>query len=119
MRDRGYYYTECISEAICDHDISKELSVEQIEDLAEHISGWVTGAVENESQAFGRDVADSNLRAQKDREEKDLKKALIREENAVWCDRCNGTGRIRIDGPCHYSMSDCYKCKGTGKIYNS
>lgn len=117
MKDRNDYYTECISEAICEHEISKELSAEQIEDLADHISDCVTCAVENESMAFGWDIADANLSAAKDREKEKLKEELRKEQSAVWCGECKGTGRIRTYGPSHYADMDCYKCNGKGKLY--
>jgi len=118
MNDKTDYYIECVECSLCDNGFEKEYSAEQIADIANHVGADVAAASEHYDQAFGYDVADANLRGDKERELKKLKEQLEKEKNAVFCERCNGTGQIRIDGPCHYSMSDCYKCKGKGKIYD-
>lgn len=116
--DVSDYYTECVECSLYDNGFGEELSKEQIADIACHVGADVAVATQHESQAFGWDVADSNLAGEKKREKERLEKELQRERNASFCHACKGTGKIRIDGPCHYTDETCHKCKGTGKIYN-
>ncbi len=46
---------------------------------------------------------------------KRLEKALTAEREKVTCRECKGTGTIHSQGPYHGSISQCDKCRGTGR----
>lgn len=72
-------------------------------------------SAENQSMAFGWDVADANLSAYRNLEMDELRKALQREKDKVHCRECNGRGRIEILAGPWVSNSQCWKCNGEGR----
>jgi DnaJ-class molecular chaperone len=99
------YWKECISEAL--DDIGVSLTDGQITALG----SWIEGAHENHGTATGQECIPNPLVTEND----NLQKELDREKSKVICTACDGTGVIRIDGPCHFSTSSCWKCNGEGR----
>ncbi len=106
------YWEECVAEAFEDAKI--QASDEQVNIVA----SWIESAHDNYGMAFGHDVATANFHGEKERERQELEKQLAREQNASWCSTCSGEGRVRTYFGTMMSDSDCYKCNGTGKIYD-
>lgn len=100
------YWQECIAEAFEDAGITA--TKEQIETVV----SWVEGAHENYGMATGSDCIPNPLVL----ENESLKKELTKERDKVICEECNGKGRIITQGPCHSSNSECYKCRGEGRV---
>ena len=99
------YWKECIETAFNEAGI--KATPEQIKSVVE----CVDGAHENYSMAYP--VPESPYK----RELEETKKELKREKEKTVCEECKGKGQFRIDGPAHYSYSDCHKCHGKGFIY--
>lgn len=100
------YWRECVSESLEDAGIVA--TKEQIET----VTSWVEGAHENFSMAHGHDCIPNPLVS----ENESLKRELSNERNKVVCRECNGHGRTTTQGPYHSSNSECYKCRGEGKV---
>ena len=100
------YWKECIQEAFEDAGI--EASEEQIQTVA----SWVEGAHDNYGMAHGHHCIPNP----KDEEIRNLKKELRIERDKVVCPECKGSGRKVDHGPCHWSESECFKCRGEGKV---
>ena len=100
------YWDECIREAFEDAGI----------DVKEHqiqtVINWVEGAFENYGLATGRDCIPSPIQIENDK----LKSDLEKERNKVICPICKGAGSITTYGPVHSATSQCWKCRGEGKI---
>lgn len=103
MRD---YWFECIAEAFDDTGIVA--TKEQISNVA----GWVEGAHENYGMAHGYDCIPNPTQI----ENKRLSKELELERSKVVCPECNGKRRLVTYGPYHSSDSECWKCRGEGKV---
>jgi len=99
------YWRECISEAFDDAKITA--TAEQINTVA----SWVEGAHENYGMAMGHDAIPNPLREENGRLSRELKE----EQAKVNCRVCGGFGEIRSNGPCHSSISQCWKCRGEGR----
>jgi DnaJ-class molecular chaperone len=85
---------------------------------AAQLSGIVADmmmAHEQESTAFGDDVAAQNLSASRDRKVADLRRELSEERAKVVCSDCGGRGTTVVQGPCHSSQSTCWTCNGEGR----
>jgi len=82
----------------------------------ENIAGDMEVSHEQVGMAFGHDVASQNFQSSKDNEIAELRKQLRIERNKTTCTTCNGRGSITIQGPCHSATSDCWKCKGEGRL---
>lgn len=100
------YWQECIDEAFEDAGISA--SKEQIEIVV----SWVEGAHENYGMAHGHHaipnpLADENAR---------LKRELDAEKRKEACPQCKGEGWITEQGPYHSYTSNCWKCRGEGRV---
>jgi len=100
------YWGECISEAFEDAGI--KATNEQIST----VSGWVEGAHENYGMAFGHDCIPNPLVLENEK----LLKEIIEERNKVTCEICAGTGETVSHGPCHSAYSQCYMCRGNGRV---
>ncbi len=98
------YWKECIEIAFSDAGITA--TDEQMESVA----GDVEGAHENYGMAFYQ--PESPLIG----ELAETKRKLRVEESKVACQECNGRGRIYTAGPYHGSDSECWKCRGDGKV---
>jgi hypothetical protein len=70
------------------------------------------GAHENYGMVHGHDCIPNPLRLENEK----LSKELALERKKVHCKVCNGDGRITIQGFYHSSNSECYNCKGEGKV---
>lgn len=62
--------------------------------------------------AFGYDC----IPDPRETEIKDLKRKLTIEESKVVCPECKGKGRLYSQGPHHGSDTECFKCRGQGKV---
>lgn len=100
------YWQECVAEALEDAGIGA--TKEQIET----VTSWVEGAHENYGMAHGHECIPNPLV----QENESLKREIIKERDKVICDNCNGRGRIVTQGPHHSSDSECYKCRGEGRV---
>lgn len=108
---RNEYWTDAIEAALSDIGKDGLLSREELET----VGGSLAGSAENQSIAFGWDVASANLDAAREREKDDLRKEVRREREKIICRECNGRGRIITQGPYHSSNSQCWKCRGAGR----
>lgn len=99
------YWVICLEEIFGDHGI--EATSEQIEACASDIEG--AAGVQSE---YSAPVENPLMR-----EADELRAKLKNEQSKVFCVTCQGTGRLieRISSS-HYSNSDCWKCRGAGKI---
>lgn len=100
------YWVEFLTDSLDEHGIVA--TDEQIKRLA--ADALVIS--ENQSMVFGPPPSG------KSQDRVDLEaaqKALAEEREKVTCRLCRGTGRERIDGPSHYSVTDCWKCRGEGR----
>ena len=100
------YWHECITEAFDDAGITAT------EEQVQVVCSWVQGAHENYGMAHGHDCITNPLVEQNVK----LAKELNEERAKRTCPVCNGRGRLVIQGPCHSSESECYKCKGEGRL---
>lgn len=100
------FWRECISNAA--EDCGLTLTDEQIFVLA----AAVEGGHENYSQAFYSPPAGEYLEA----ENKRLRRELDIESAKVFCKECGGNGRTISFGPVHSANTECWKCRGSGKV---
>lgn len=100
------YWKECINEAFEDAGIAATKEQTDI------VISWVEGAYDNRSMAFGYDAIPNPIKIENDK----LKLELEKERKKQICKECNGTGRIISQGYSHSSESECYKCRGEGKV---
>lgn len=100
------YWDECISEAF------ESAGIKATKEQIETVSIWVEGAHENYGMAFGHDAIPNPVIE----ENKKLEKQLDDERRKVWCAECNGTGSITTHGPVHSGTSQCWKCRGEGRL---
>ena len=110
--DRDEYYSECIENAA--NEIGLHLTPEQILYLGEAVSG----AVENESMAFGHDVASANFYAREERERDEINQRLRYEQEVprVRCKTCSGHGFTKDGWGREFGCSDC-NGKGSTALY--
>ena len=109
---REDYYAECIS--IAADELGLSLTADQIAYLGDAVSG----AAENESMAFGRDVASANLSARIDRENDETRQRLHYEQSVprVRCECCKGRGHYFDGWGREFGCSDC-NGKGSTPLY--
>jgi len=100
------YWTECVACAL------DEAGIKATADQIETIAGMVEGAHENYRTYTGEDCIPSPVAMERDK----LAKELEREKRLVQCPECVGRGRITSYGPHHSCDSECWKCRGDGKI---
>lgn len=99
------YWRICLEEILGDHGV--DATSEQIEAMAKDFESCAS--VQSEYSAPVENPAV--------READELRKKLKIEQSKVFCMTCKGTGRlIEIISSSHYSDSDCWKCRGTGKV---
>lgn len=99
------YWTECIEIAFDENGITATPA--QIEATA----GDVEGCHDNYGLAFYTPSHDP-----REDEIERLRKELQAERNKVICTECNGRGRIITQGPHHSSNSECWECRGDGRL---
>lgn len=97
------YFKECIESSFDEHGIIA--TNDQI--LA--VASDVQNSYENIGLAFYTPESPFVGEVEK------LKKDLEYERALVFCETCNGRGRIQSYGPHHGSNSECHKCNGRGK----
>lgn len=100
------YWKICIEDGLCEVGISA--TEEQILELSE----FVERAHENYDLYTGADCIPNPLEL----ENQKLTKMLEEEREKVHCHKCNGRGRIYSQGPYHGGDSECWKCRGEGKV---
>lgn len=100
------YWAECIKEAF------EDASIKANEDQIDIVTQWVEGAHENYGMAHGHHCISNP----KDEELRETKRQLEIEKSKVVCPECKGSGREFYHGPCHSAESQCWKCRGEGKI---
>lgn len=103
------YWIEAVSSSFEDKGISCD------DKLIKNIAEDMMLSSENMSMAFGWDVIPNPLET----ENKSLQADLKREKEKIICETCKGKGSLRSDGPCHFSVSQCWKCNGAGFVYLS
>ena len=99
------FWEDVLSESADEHGAS--LTGEQIKLVAKDIAM----AAENMDMVFPAPSGPSPVEV----ELRETREALTREREKVTCRQCNGTGQERCDGPSHYSISNCWKCRGEGR----
>lgn len=100
------YWKECVAEAF------EDAGIEATDDQIDTVSSWVECAHDNYSMAHGHDFIPNPLSSENER----LKRELETERNKIHCKECGGQGQITIIGPYHSSTSDCWKCRGEGRV---
>lgn len=75
------------------------------------IGGSLAGSAECQSMAFH--TPENPLRSENDR----LARRLKWQTDLLICENCGGKGRIITQGPYHSSDSECWKCRGDGKVH--
>lgn len=110
--NRDEYYAECIS--IAADECELVITPDQIKYLADAVAG----SVENESMAFGHDVATTNLRAFEDRKVSEIKQRLEYEQTVPRkrCNTCSGHGTLTDSWGREFGCSDC-RGKGSTPLY--
>lgn len=101
------YWRECIDIAF------DEAGIEATDEQKELVAGAVEGAHENHGMAYGRDCIPNPLKSEAD----SLSRKLKWERERIGCDVCKGRGRIITPGPHHSSDSECWVCRGDGKVH--
>ena len=69
--------------------------------------------------AYGYDVASSNWEKERERELKKLRDQVVFEREKMHCHDCNGKGYITENFCSRSSTSECFKCRGEGRIHPS
>lgn len=108
------YWREAVMlafEGINRFDVIEGLSKEQLDEIGEALAV----SSENQSMAFGWDVASANRSAELRREEDNLRSELRRERAKVTCRECNGAGRLRYNAGPWAVDTGCMKCNGEGR----
>jgi DnaJ-class molecular chaperone len=101
------YWQECVSEALEEAGI--KASQEQIDQVAE----FVSGAHDNYGTMHGHDCIPNPIEL----ENKKLARELAIERDKVACPECCGRGSLTTAcGPVRSATSDCWKCRGSGKV---
>jgi len=97
------YWLECVSIAL--EEAGVKATPEQLDEIARSVEGG------HENYGMSYPTPESPFK----RELEETKKKLARERDKVFCRTCDGRGLIRSDGPAHYSISQCWKCRGEGR----
>lgn len=100
------YWKEAVSCALDEAGITA--SDEQIEQIA----GAMESSHENYGMAFGHDCIPNPLQLENAR----LSRELRVEREKIVCKECKGKGRIISHGPYHSSDTQCWVCRGEGKV---
>ena len=100
------YWIESVSIAFEESGI--QASQEQIQQVAADVEG----CHDNYGLAFHTPSGPSP----QEQEITKLRKDLEKERNKRMCDECNGRGRIITQGPYHSSDSECWNCRGDGRV---
>ncbi|MGO9474524.1 MAG: hypothetical protein ACLPWS_14175 [Rhodomicrobium sp.] len=98
------YWLECIKVA------SDECGAALTEEQTNHIADTVRVSHDNYGMAFHQ--PESPYPGEIDC----LTRELKQERSKVTCLECNGSGRIITLGPYHSGNSQCWKCRGEGKV---
>lgn len=104
------YWLESLGQAADECDLV--MTSEQLEFMAQACMH----SHEMYSEYSGDNVASANFSAQAEQEKQKLIDELEKERNKTICRDCYGEGRIINQGPYHSSNSECWTCKGVGKI---
>ena len=104
MRAAFDYWEACIEEAAAECDLP--ITTSQIKSMA----GFVRVSSECYGDAFYQPTSPvpGQIKA--------LEAALCAERAKVVCPECKGGGESRVDGPAHYAISRCRKCRGEGRV---
>ena len=108
--DRDDYWQEAFEIAMDDAGCGELLKQMSKEQRAE-IGGALCGASENEGMASH--MPENPLHSENER----LSRKLRWQKVLIYCETCNGRGRIITPGPYHSSDSQCWKCHGDGKVH--
>lgn len=100
------YWHECVSEAM------SEAGVTATDEQIDFVTGFVEIAHENYSTAMGHDVIGNPMV----NENKRLSRELEIERSKRVCPDCKGAGTTTTYGPVHSGTSQCFTCKGEGKV---
>jgi len=100
------YWKICIEEALSESKITA--TQEQIDEVI----SWVEGAHENYDLQHGHECIPNPLQLDND----SLRRELNIEKNKIHCETCNGRGRIIENMISHSSNTECWKCRGEGRL---
>jgi RecJ-like exonuclease len=112
MGNRAYWEI-FVDEALPEMGIT--LTKEQRLELLEGIIGHAS----MEHEATGVAVADRNLSGAREAELNKANRDLLFEREKIMCRNCDGRGRITTYGGTFQSRSQCWECKGEGKVHPS
>lgn len=100
------YWKECVAEAL------EDAALEATEAQIDTIVFWVKGAHENYGLSHGYDAIPNPLASELAK----TQNLLEIERSKVVCPSCLGSGSTISHGPHHSSYSQCYRCRGEGKV---
>jgi len=104
------YWIEAVESSLDEHGLIA--TTEQVEKIADDMRI----NAEHQSMVFGSDVASENLSQSWKNEIDGLKKALRDEQEKVVCPICLGKGRVKHSCGTFFSESECFRCKGKGRV---
>ena len=108
--NRNDYWVESVGSSFDEHGIEATPATIAM------VAGDMEISHQQEGMAFGDDVASENLAGERMRKFDRLVQELKDERSKVVCPICKGRGSLIDNGPCHSSTSECYKCRGDGRI---
>ncbi len=76
------------------------------------VASWAEGEHANGGLSSGRNFIPNPLEAKV----KDLERQLQIERDMVECPECKGAGAITSQGPIHSTSSQCWRCRGRGRV---
>lgn len=79
----------------------------------------IVGHAEMESEATGQAIFSANRRGYLEKELEDAKKATRFEEEKILCATCEGKGTLTSYRGTFMSTSQCYECRGQGRVHPS
>lgn len=102
------YWEECIKEAF------EDAKIQATDEQIDVVTNWVEGAHDNYRMAHGYDCIPNPQTLEIEKLTEELKK----EKNKIQCSECSGKGYITDSwgSSGRSSTSQCYKCRGEGKI---
>lgn len=103
---REDYWRDILAESMDEHGVT--FTVEQLAKMARDVDGA--------HEEYGMFNAVPSGPSESERELAIVKDLLKAELRKVVCPECSGSGLRMSHGPCHSSTSQCWKCRGNGRI---
>ncbi|MEZ0208838.1 MAG: hypothetical protein ACAH17_01520 [Candidatus Paceibacterota bacterium] len=90
----------------------EDANIQATSEQLDTVISWVVGMHENYGTYSGCEHIPNPLYTELD----ELKKQLKIERSKIQCRNCGGQGRIITQGPYHSGDSECWKCRGEGRV---